>query len=117
MGESRSDQDESGFRQRAAKMLDRLEAALERAVEAADVDLDVMRTDNVIEVELENGSRLVINSHEAAGEIWLAARSGGYHFQPGPEGWIDGRSGRELVAAVEAELSAQAGQAVDLRGL
>jgi CyaY protein len=102
------------FAARAARALQRLEAAIESAADAAGIDVEVSRTDNVIDVELENGSKVIINSHAAAGEIWVAARSGGYHFQPRPAQWIDGRGGRELVAALADELSAQAGQRIDL---
>ena len=102
------------FGRRAAVALDRLESAIEQAADAAGADLEISRTDNVIEVECEDGSKLILNSHAAAGEIWLAARSGGYHFQPQADHWRDGRGGRELVEALSAELSAQAGAPIDL---
>jgi CyaY protein len=57
----------------------------------------------------------VINSHQAAGEIWVAARSGGCHFRPnGEDRWVDGRSGRELRIVLAEQLSAQAGRPVPL---
>ncbi|MGE0797107.1 MAG: iron donor protein CyaY [Lautropia sp.] len=103
------------FAQRAATALDRLEAGIERAAERAGVDLEVARTDNVIEVEFDDGSRIVINSHEAAGEIWVAARSGGYHFKPLPDGrWCDTRSSSDLIASLSARLSDQAGVPIAL---
>jgi CyaY protein len=106
--------DES-FSKRAAETLDRLEADIERSGEEAGIDLELSRQDNVIEVEFEDGSKVVINSHQAAGEIWVAARAGGYHFKPAPEGrWIDGRSGRELRSLLAEQLSAQAGIPMDL---
>jgi len=101
---------EQGFTKLAAEALERLEADIEQSAVAADVDLELSRQGNVIEIEFEDRSRMVINSHEAAGEIWVAARAGGYHFKPAAGGaWIDGRSGRELRSMLAELLSAQAG--------
>lgn len=109
---------EQGFSRRAAIVLDRLESGIEHAADAAGVDIEISRSGNVIELEFDDGTRFVINSHEAAGEIWLAARSGGYHFKPGGSGdWVDGRTGSRLVDTLGEQLSAQAGVAVDLSGL
>lgn len=106
---------EQGFTKLAAEALDRLEADIERSAEAADVDLELSRQGNVIDIEFEDGSKMVINSHEAAGEIWVAARAGGFHFRPTPMGgWVDGRSGRELRSMLAELLSAQAGVPVAL---
>ena len=106
---------EQGFMKQAAEALDRLEADIEASAVAADVDLELSRQGNVIDIEFEDGSKMVINSHEAAGEIWVAARAGGYHFKPTATGaWIDGRSGRELRPMLAELLSAQAGTPVAL---
>lgn len=103
------------FTRRAAQTLDRLESDIERSAGEAGVDLDLTRQDNVIAIEFEDGSRVVINSHQAAGEIWVAARSGGYHFKPADAGrWLDGCSGRELRAMLSEQLSAQAGRPIAL---
>jgi CyaY protein len=100
---------EESFTKQAAQTLDRLEADIESAAEAAGVDLELSRQDNVIEIEFDDGSKVVINSHQAAGEIWVAARAGGFHFKPVPEGrWVDGRSGRDLRSMLSEQLSAQA---------
>ena len=107
--------DEFSFSKHAAQTLDRLEADIERSAEDAGVDLEMSRQDNVIDIEFEDGSKVVINSHQAAGEIWVAARAGGFHFKPVQEGrWIDGRSGRDLRALLSEQLSAQAGAAIEL---
>lgn len=106
---------EETFTKQAAQTLDRLEADIERSAEEAGVDLELSRQDNVIEVEFDDGSKVVINSHQAAGEIWVAARAGGFHFKPMPEGrWIDGRSGRDLRSMLSEQLSAQAGTTIAL---
>ena len=92
------------------------EAALERidaALEASDADLDVaMVSAGVLEIEFDDGSKIVVNRHAPAQELWVAARSGGFHFRWDGHNWRDTRDGSELYAALSALISAQAGVAV-----
>jgi len=91
-------------------------AALERAFEAGAPDADVQtKGEGVLEIEFEDGSKMVINRHAAAREIWVAARSGGHHFRHDGASWRDTRDGSELFAAVSRLASEQAGVAVELR--
>jgi CyaY protein len=103
--------DEREFNALADAMLRRIEDAIEAC--GADVDLEV-KPGGVLEVEFEDGSKVIINRHTAAREIWVAARSGGYHFRPDGERWVGTRDGEELMAAISRCLSEQAGEAVKL---
>lgn len=106
-------QHDDGSAMRLARELDHLQQSLETAAESATVDIDVSRHGNVIEVEFADRTRLVINTQEAVGEIWVAARTEGLHFRQGDDGrWLDTRGGRELRPALSRMLSEQAG--VDL---
>ena len=69
---------ETEFNLTAGAVLQRLEAALESSVVDCDCE---WKGDGVLEVEFEDGARMVINRHGVAREIWVAARSGGYHFR------------------------------------
>lgn len=102
------------FLQAAETTLAALERALERAADAADLDLEIERQGNVITVGFEDGSRIVVNSHEVAQEIWVAARSGGFHYRRDGDRWVDTRAGDELFAALSRLVSAQARQPVVL---
>lgn len=88
---------------------------IEDAVEScgADVDLEV-KPGGVLELEFQDGSKIIINRHTAAREIWLAARSGGYHFRADGDRWVGTRDGEELMAAIARCMSEQAGEAVTL---
>ena len=91
-------------------------AALERAFESGAPDADVQtKGSGVLEVEFEDGSKMVINRHGAAREIWVAARFGGFHFRHDGTAWRDTRDGTELFAAVSRLASQQAGAPVVLR--
>jgi CyaY protein len=103
---------EAEFIERAEATLARIEAALE----ASGLDLDVERKEGgIIEIEFADRSRMVINRHAAAREVWVAARSGGFHFRWQDGAWRDTRDGTELFAALSRLISAQGGAAVLLR--
>jgi len=90
---------------------------IERAIDASGVDVDLQaKADGVLEIEFDNGTKMVINRHGAAKEIWVAAKSGGFHFHWDGSVWRDTRDGAELFAALSRLVSAQGGQGVVLRG-
>ena len=63
----------------------------------------------MLEIEYADGSRMIINRHGAAREIWVAARAGGFHFRWDGGVWRDTRDGTELFAALSRLVSAQSG--------
>lgn len=90
-------------------------AALERTIEAAGPDIDTqVKGAGVLELEFQDGSKMIINRHAAAREIWVAAKSGGFHFRHDGTAWRDTRDGTELFAALSRLVSAQAGAPVTL---
>jgi CyaY protein len=89
--------------------------AIEQRLEASGVDADFeLKDGGVLEVEFADGSKLIVNRHAAAREIWLAARSGGFHFRWDGSAWRDTRDGTELFAALSRAASQQAGHPVRL---
>ena len=102
---------ETEFEALAGQALERVE----RALEASGVDADFeLKEGGVLEVEFANGSKLIVNRHAAAREIWVAAKSGGFHFRWDGAEWRDTRAGTELFAALSRLVSAQSGSAVRL---
>lgn len=93
---------------------DRTLAAIGAALAASDADLDWNLNEGILEIECDDGSKLIVNRHTPNREIWVAARAGGYHFKPVEGMWRDTRSGDELGAALVALVRAQAGLALVL---
>ena len=90
-------------------------AALESAFEASAPDADVQtKGAGVLEIEFEDGSKMVINRHGAAREIWVAAKAGGFHFRHDGTAWRDTRDGTDLFVAVSRLASQQGGTPVAL---
>lgn len=104
--------DEREFQLQADAILARIDAALDAC--DADLDFEIM-PGGIIEIEFADGSKIVVNRHTAAREIWVAARSGGYHFKFDGGRWIGTRDGTELMDALSRCVSEQAGSAVVLR--
>jgi len=105
---------ESEFLALAEQELDRLERAVEEAADAADADIEINRTGNVMELEFEDGSKIIVNSQAPMQELWVAARAGGFHFRRDGDRWVDTRGGGELFEALSRYLSQQAGVTLTL---
>jgi CyaY protein len=105
---------EAEFNLLAASALEHLRQALEASGSGADIE---EKGDGVIELEFDDGSKMVINRHAAAREIWVAARAGGFHFRWDGAAWRDTREGTELFAALSKLVSAQGGAPILLAPL
>jgi CyaY protein len=105
---------DSEFMAAADRVLADIGRALDAALAAADADLDWTLHDGILEVECGEGGKLVINRHVPNRELWVAARSGGFHFAPRGGEWRDTRNGTELGAALAALLRTQGGLEVTL---
>jgi CyaY protein len=88
------------------KLAEAVLAQIRHAVEASTADVDVeMKGDGVLELEFGDGAKMVINRHSAAREIWVAARSGGFHFRWDGQAWRDTRDNAELFGALSKLVS------------
>jgi len=109
--------DDKQFHQLGSNLLQSIEVALEAADDALDLDLDVERQGgNVINIRFRDRSVIVVNTQAPLHEIWVAAKSGGYHYRwagtLATPLWLDTKTGRELLADLSEFASAQAGQAI-----
>lgn len=103
--------DDKEFSAQAAAALARIESALE----AVDGDVDFeLAAGGVLEIEFADGSKIIVNRHAVAREIWVAARAGGFHFRWDGNRWLDTRDGSELMAKLSQLASQQAGETVTL---
>jgi len=105
--------DEPQFEALAGAALLQIESALEAS--GAELDFE-LKAGGILEIEFEDGAKIIVNRHGAAREIWVAARSGGFHYRWDGSAWRDTRSGEELFAALSELLSAQLGRRVRLLG-
>jgi len=101
---------DSEFHTRANAVLSAIEATLDRWLQDDEIDIDSQRTGGLLELIFPSGSKIVVNTQPPLHELWLAARTGGYHFRWAGDRWIDSRGGGEFFAMLSREISAQAGR-------
>lgn len=80
------------------ELADGVFARIEQAVDACGADIECSLNGALLELEFEDGSKIIINRHTPNREIWLAARSGGFHYAWQEGGWLSRRDGSELFA-------------------
>ncbi|CAN7679265.1 iron donor protein CyaY [Pseudoduganella sp. LjRoot289] len=106
---------ETEFLTLADATLNTIEAALDRLNDQDMVDVECKRSGNVLEIEfIDNGSKVIVNSQAPMQELWVAARSGGFHYKRIEGRWINTRDGSELFQALSDITTAQGGAPVVL---
>ncbi|MGZ3181155.1 MAG: iron donor protein CyaY [Telluria sp.] len=106
---------ESEFLAAAEEVLNRIEQKLDGLNDLDVVDVECRRSGNVLEVEfLANGSKVIVNSQAPMREMWVAARSGGFHYRMVDGLWRNTRDNTELFAALSQIVSEQGGAPVAL---
>lgn len=91
-------------------LLDGVEAQLDVWLQQDVIDIDAQRTGGLVELGFPNGSKIVLNTQPPLQEVWMAARSGGFHFRWAGGRWVDTRDGREFLEALSTCASEQAGK-------
>lgn len=86
---------------------------IEQAVEDSGLDVDTLRQGNVLQLEFDNGSTIIVNRHEAQHELWIAAKSGGYHFAWRDDAWRSTRDDTEFFTVLAEVIRTAAGEAFD----
>lgn len=94
------------------RLTDTAFARIQQGLEEAGLDFE-LPADGILEIEFDDGGKIVINRHSAAREIWVAARSGGFHFRHDGSAWRDTRDNTELFDRLATLVAAQGGGSVN----
>ena len=86
---------------------------IEEAIDDSGADIDYEVTGNVMTLEFDNRSQIIINRQEPMHEIWLASKSGGFHFKWQDKLWICSKTGMELMTMVKQECEKHAEESID----
>ena len=91
------------------ELIDRTFAALEAALDQVDADLDYETSGGVLTVAFDNDTKLVFSRQPPTRQLWLAARSGGFHFayDEAAGDWRGTRDGQLFRPFVIAQMQAQ----------
>ena len=104
---------ESQFNQLAEETM----IAIEEAIEESGADIDFDNVADILTLEFSNGSRIIINKQTPLSQIWVAAKSGGYHFDydETSELWcLNGDMQKDLFSQLSLYCTQQAGEDIQL---
>ena len=97
------------FMDQAELLLKAVEASCDRINDENQADIDNQRTGGMVTLVFSNRSQIVINLQKPLHEIWLAAKSGGYHYKFDSKQWTDTKGQGEFFSSLSRYASEQAG--------
>ncbi len=100
---------DSEFMDQAELLLKAVEASCDRINDENQADIDNQRTGGMVTLVFSNRSQIVINLQKPLHEIWLAAKSGGYHYKFDSDQWMDTKGQGEFFSSLSRYASEQAG--------
>lgn len=97
------------FLDSAEKLLLAVERSCDRINETTEADVDSQRSGAMVTLTFPNHSQIVINLQKPLHEVWMAARSGGYHYRFDGAAWQDTKGAGEFFARLSEDASHQSG--------
>ena len=100
-------------------LVDHLQQDVEDVFDDSGLDVDLENSNGVLTVRFENGSQLILSRQEPLRQLWVAARSGGFHFDYDQisERWICDTSGERLGELLGRVVQEQAAEALAFEAL
>lgn len=79
-------------------LVDAVQQEVEDIFDDSDLDIDLENSAGVLTVRFENGTQLILSRQEPIRQLWVAARSGGFHFDydAASERWVCDSSAEQL---------------------
>ncbi len=93
--------------------LEQAEAVFERiqsTIDSGGSDIECNLNEAVLELELDDGGKIIINRHAPNQELWIAAKTGGFHFGWRDGAWRNTRDGSEFFASLSDLIQQLAGE-------
>ena len=101
------------FQDRAEALLGIVESGCDRINDETDADVDNQRVGGMITLTFPNRSQIVINLQKPLHEVWMAAKSGGYHYKFDGQKWVDTKGNGEFFANLTQYAAQQAGRPLE----
>ncbi len=99
------------------EVADQTIADIQDAIDNSGADIDYDEIGGVLTLEFENGSKIIFSKQGAMNQLWMAAKSGGFHFDydEATKQWLCDIGDREELYSMLSRLSTeQVGETVDL---
>lgn len=95
------------------QLVDNQMQMIEESIDNSGADIDYEMSGNVMTLEFADRSQIIINRQEPMHEIWLASKSGGFHFKLIQDKWICSKTGIELFEMVKEECEKHASEEIE----
>ena len=97
------------FMDLAESLLRSVETVCDVINDEGTADIDNQRVGAMVTLVFANRSQIIINLQKPLHEVWMASRSGGYHFCWREGRWQDTKGQGDFFALLASDASAQAG--------
>ena len=90
---------------------------IQDAIDNIDADIDYDEVGGVLTLEFEDGSKIIFSKQATMKQLWMAAKSGGFHFDYSEDKkqWLcDSGDKEELYKMLSRLASQQAGEEVSI---
>jgi len=87
---------------------------IEQAIEDSGADIDFEAAGGILTLEFTNGTKIIVNKQGAAQQIWVAAKSGGFHYGHNNGRWLNDQGGGELMNELARFIQEQSGENISL---
>lgn len=100
-------------------LVDDAQSRVEDAFDDSDLDVDLENAGGVLTVRFENRSQVILSRQPALSQLWVAAKSGGFHFDydQARSLWICQGTGEPLGALLQRATLEQGGSEVEFAGI
>jgi len=94
--------------------IDDLLIEIEDAIEESGAEIDFETVAGILTLVFENGSKVIINRQVAMSQLWVAAKSGGFHLNQVDEQWVVSTTKEALSVLLDRVCTEQSGETVTL---
>ena len=92
--------------------VDELFASIEDEIDEFDADIDVDSSGNMLMIEFPQGGSVVLSRQVANHEVWVAAKSGGFHLAFREGQWFCATTAENLTVLLNRVFTEQLGTPV-----
>ena len=88
--------------------------AIEEAIDDEGLDIDYDTIAGILTLTFPDDSKVIINRQSATGQLWIAARSGGFHLDWQDDDWFCASENQDVTSLLNQICSDQLGEEVTL---
>ncbi len=97
--------------------IDDILMSIEEQLDEIDTDIDYETSSGILNLIMPNASQIIINRQSGNHQLWMAAKSGGFHFVYNDEKkqWLDTRSQLSFIDSLNQCLKQQGDEDFNLK--